>query len=261
MATVRLRLFLVLSCLAAPARAQQAWLDPSRVCDQAAARAERDWSVPVGVLAAVGAVESGRASVAHTGPVAWPWTINADGQGYFFASKAEAVRAVAALLARSARFVDVGCFQVDLAFHGSAFASLEDAFDPETNARVAARILVRGRLGEQDWSGAVARYHSATPALGMEYLQRVRAAFQQARSRVFSILLDDKVVPAYVILLSPQARQVRVLTSADPAPGTLTPPGPARDVLAPRAANAAPEPQIIRLLPPPPRRELEADRR
>jgi hypothetical protein len=194
-------------------------------------------------------VESGRAPARRTGRAPWPWTINADGQGYFFGSKAEAVQAASVLLARGARFVDVGCFQVDLAFHGSAFASLEHAFDPDANAQAAARILVRGRLSDQDWAGAVARYHSASPVRGGAYLQQVRAAFDGARSRVWSILLDNMAVPLQVVLLSPQARQVRVLTATDPAPGTVTAPAATGNALSGRRGPVPPEPQIIRLSP------------
>ena len=48
---------------------------------------------------------------------------------------------VRALQLRGVRAIDVGCFQVDLFYHPCAFANLDDAFDPDANAFVAARIL------------------------------------------------------------------------------------------------------------------------
>jgi hypothetical protein len=229
-----------------PAISQETLSPEHRACDAAAAKAERDWNVPAGVLAAVGTVESGRSWSRVSAPMPWPWTINADGQGFFLPTKAAAISTAAALLARGARYVDVGCFQVDLAFHGRAFASLEDAFDPQANAQTAARILVAGRLGEHDWSGAVARYHSTSPVRGGLYLERVRKAFSFAQSRIWSILLDERGFAQHVVLLSPKARLVRVLTAEEPSPeGTAG----ATSVTLPNERRAAPRPQIIRLVP------------
>ncbi len=71
----------------------------------------------------------------------WPWTIDADGVGQFFATKAQAVAAVAALQAQGVRSIDVGCMQVNLMHHPDAFASLDQAFDPAANSAFAVRFL------------------------------------------------------------------------------------------------------------------------
>ena len=71
----------------------------------------------------------------------WPWTVNAEGQGAFYDTKAEAVAAVRAMQARGVRSIDVGCGQINLMHHPDAFASLEQAFDPQANAAYAARFL------------------------------------------------------------------------------------------------------------------------
>ncbi len=86
-------------------------------------------------------------------------------------------------MARGYPYIDVGCFQIDLAYHPGVFRSLEEAFDPERNAQEAARILASERLRTGDWAAAVAHYHSATPGLGGPYLDRVRAALPQAKLR------------------------------------------------------------------------------
>ena len=146
--------------------------DPHLACDRAAAQAERISSLPAGLLAAIGTVESGRADATGTYRRAWPWSINADGWGYFAASKTEAISTVRALQERGARYIDVGCFQVDLFYHPDAFTSLEQAFDPDANARAASRILLLGRFSATGWNQAIAAYHSASLLRGAWYLQR-----------------------------------------------------------------------------------------
>ena len=184
------------------------------MCERAAGQAERDWRLPQGLLAAIGLVESGRRPPAGAFPVIWPWTINAEGQGFYQPSKAAAVGMVRALQLRGIHVIDVGCFQVDLYYHPYAFASLEEAFDPDANARVAARILSLGRLGSTGWDGAIAAYHSAVPLLGAVYLQRVRAVWPWIR--VHSPWGQPETEVAYAVLLSPQARLVKVVTPFDP---------------------------------------------
>jgi hypothetical protein len=192
------------------AAAQPLVEDPTVMCERAASQAERDWRVPRGLLAAIGLVESGRPVPAGAFPVIWPWTINANGQGFYQPSKAAAVGMVRELQLRGVHVIDVGCFQVDLFYHPYAFASLEEAFDPDANARAAARILSLGRFGSMGWDGAIAAYHSAVPLFGAIYLQKVRAAWPWIMAHPS---WGEPLLPAiYAVLLSPQARLVRVVT-------------------------------------------------
>ena len=86
--------------------------DPALLCRQAIQAAEREHRLPASLLHAIAKVESGRLDP-RTGLVApWPWTINAEGQGRSFSTKAEAIAAVEALRARGVRLIDVGCLQV-----------------------------------------------------------------------------------------------------------------------------------------------------
>lgn len=231
----------------------QAAADPHLACDTAAAKAERQWNLPTGLLAAIGSVETGRLDTSGLHLRAWPWSINADGWGYFAANKTEAMRVVRSLQARGAHFIDVGCFQVDLAYHPYAFASLDEAFDPDMNAGAASRILSLGRFGAAGWNQAVAAYHSASLLRGGWYLQRVLSAWPAARARVALLALSPGQPPGYIALLSPQARLVRVITPVDPAPASMA--GLPR-VVSP--ADAPPEPpptdarlQLPRVLTPP----------
>ena len=65
--------------------------------------------------------------------------------------------------------------QINLMFHPSAFATLEDAFDPWTNTQYGARFL--GTLYREigSWPQAAAAYHSRTPGLGAKYETRIMA--------------------------------------------------------------------------------------
>jgi Transglycosylase SLT domain len=164
-----------------PARAEPVWATPApapSLCQGAIASAERGTQIPPKLLQAVGLVESGRRDSGTGATAPWPWTINAEGEGHFYASKAEAVAAVRALQARGVRSIDVGCLQVNLMYHPDAFASLEQAFDPQANAGYAARFLMQLRQQTGTWPAAAAAYHSQTPEIGAEYGRRVMALWQ-----------------------------------------------------------------------------------
>jgi hypothetical protein len=161
--------------LVTAAHADPAWnVQQAAYCADAIIAAEHAHDIPKGILNAIAKVESGR-PIASMGDVhPWPWTINADGQGLFLDSKAAAVAWVRQSLANGARFVDVGCMQVDLQMHPRAFRSLDEAFDPVANADYAARYL-RSLYAEAggNWYIAIGLYHSHTPELAADYRDRV----------------------------------------------------------------------------------------
>ncbi len=161
---------------ASPAGTFQASPPPAAQCRAAIAMAERMSGVPDRLMQAIGVVESGRRDGSGT-VAAYPWTINAEGVGSYYATKPEAIAAVLALRARGVRSVDVGCMQVNLMHHADAFASLEEAFDPAANAAYAARFLLRLLAQTGSWPGAVAGYHSLTPDIGAEYGRKVMAVW------------------------------------------------------------------------------------
>jgi len=157
--------------------------DPTLQCRAAIARAELDAQIPAGLLQAIGRVESGRRNpeTGTAGP--WPWTINAEGRGHFFPDKAAAIAAVRELQGRGVRVIDVGCMQVNLHHHPRAFASLDEAFDPVSNARYAAQFLTQLHAARNDWMTAAGHYHSHTPELAQAYRARVQAAWPAAQAR------------------------------------------------------------------------------
>jgi hypothetical protein len=159
---------------------------PGQLCRQAIRATEKSYSIPEHLMAAIARVESGR--IDAQGVVQpWPWTINAEGAGHYFETKAEAITAVRALQGRGIKSVDIGCMQVNLLHHPSAFADLEQAFDPAANARYAAGFLLRLKDQTGNWPKATAAYHSATPDLGSEYEHRVAAVWPEEKIRQAAI--------------------------------------------------------------------------
>jgi hypothetical protein len=152
--------------------------DPASLCETAAISAEYAARLPPRLLMAISLTETGRIDSASGQARPWPWTINAEGVGQFFQTRLQAVTAVRALQARGVQSIDIGCMQVNLMYHPTAFASLEEAFDPRANAVYAARFLNTLYAGARNWARAIAAYHSETPALGEAYRLLVMARWQ-----------------------------------------------------------------------------------
>ncbi len=171
---VRPSVLLVLLLFAAPAigHAQA----PASLCEAAIAAAEVQSHIPGGFLSAIGQVETGSRASSRV-RTAWPWAINAQGEGHVYANEAGAVQAARQFLASGIKSIDVGCLQVNLQYHPAAFTSLEQAFDPAANAAYAARFLVSLFHQTGSWPRAAAAYHSMTPGLGDAYATKVLAAW------------------------------------------------------------------------------------
>ena len=142
--------------------------------------AERRFALPPKLLQTIGIVESGRADPASGRVVPWPWTINVAGIDYIFATKAAAIEAVQDLQKEGIRSIDVGCMQINLMHHPSAFASLDDAFDPSTNTQYGAYFLSALYREIGNWPQAAAAYHSRTQEIGATYETRVMAMWPLA---------------------------------------------------------------------------------
>ncbi|WP_298851477.1 transglycosylase SLT domain-containing protein [uncultured Ruegeria sp.] len=147
------------------------------LCDQAARRAALSEGVPLNVLRAITRVETGRALDGRLQP--WPWTINAEGQGYWFTSEVEAKTYVFKIFKAGTRSFDVGCFQINYRWHGKAFRSIDAMFDPDENATYAAQFLkdLHAELGS--WPAAAGAYHSRTTSLAEAYKGRFQTVLAQ----------------------------------------------------------------------------------
>jgi hypothetical protein len=156
----------------APAHATPG-LPTQALCASEVSKAERAYGIPPQLLDAISLVESGRYDAESKAVLAWPWTVMAEGEGRYFPTKADAVAEVKKLKARGVKNIDVGCMQVNLMYHGTAFGSLEDAFEPASNVGYAARFL-KGLFGSTNhWPTAASYYHSQTPSLAATYREKL----------------------------------------------------------------------------------------
>lgn len=144
----------------------------SMLCITATTQVERSLRLPEGFLSAMSRVETGRPN-GDRRVSAWPWTINAAGIGYHYASLHEAVNAVRNFQNQGIKSIDVGCLQVNLMHHPNAFPTLEAAFDPYSNALYAGQFLKQMYNQKGSWPRAAAAYHSQTPDIGEPYLWHV----------------------------------------------------------------------------------------
>jgi hypothetical protein len=148
-------------------------LDPWRLCPQAITAAERTQAIPKHLLSAIALAESGRKHPTLGKRMPWPWTVMAEGQGRYLATKQAAIDEVRQLQARGISNIDVGCMQVNLYHHPDAFFGLEQAFDPASNVAYAGRFLRSLFADSGAWDEAAGRYHSATPGLKDPYRDKV----------------------------------------------------------------------------------------
>lgn len=184
-------------------------LDPqAKLCARPIAAAERRLHVPGQLLAAVAGEESGRWRGRHRAVFACPWTVTSGADDRFFPTRARAIAYVRHLRARGVSNIDVGCMQVNFAYHPHAFASLTQAFDPTVNVAYAARLLTRLFRARRSWSLAVGLYHSATPALQGPYRRKVMVLWNRERRRAAEIHRRE------VIARFKQRRRARPLAAA-----------------------------------------------
>ena len=144
----------------------------SVVCDEAARQASRDTGVPFDILRAITRTETGRNRQGSIVP--WPWTVNFAGEGHWFDSRSEALDYLESHPNTDEKSFDVGCFQINFRWHGENFLSLEEMFDPSSNANYAAKFLIKLFSEFGNWSAAISAYHSRTPKYGRRYVGVVR---------------------------------------------------------------------------------------
>lgn len=142
----------------------------SAYCNGAAVQAATDALMPPDVLLALTLVETGRSRDGSFTP--WPWTVNMEGKGYWFDTRAEAVTFVTESYAAGARSFDVGCFQINHKWHGEAFTSFDQMFEPLDNAAYAAKFMTDLFNEGGSWSWAAGAYHSRTVSLASKYRTR-----------------------------------------------------------------------------------------
>jgi hypothetical protein len=202
----------------------QAWGQTANLCEPLIRHYEMTHGIPHKLLTAISVVESGR-KIGGT-MVAWPWTINANGRPYIFATKEEAVVMVRKLQARGISSIDVGCMQINLKQHPRAFSTLEDAFDPATNIAYAARFLKSKRHHQGTWKNAVGHYHSARKEYNSLYIAKVLKVWgrMQTKSKMMQSLYQDSRAAKYEgkfidVISTPSGRRVPMMVRFAPYKG------------------------------------------
>ena len=169
----------------APAFAANAPLsaETAALCAAAAEQAQAAYRMPPKILTALSIAETGRWHAADRVSLAWPWTVTSGTYARYLANKESAIAEVERLQARGVRNIDVGCMQINLRYHPDAFASLEDAFDPDINARYAAAFFMELHEETRSWTRSIERYHSATVERGRAYRRKVEQLWRTVRLR------------------------------------------------------------------------------
>lgn len=176
------------------------------LCTAATYSVEHEARIPKSLLTAISIAESGRRDELNKTNVAWPWTVTSGSRQWYLDSKAEAVAHVKSMIRAGERNIDVGCMQVNLYYHGDAFASLETAFDPLSNVSYAASFLRKLRSNTVDWITAAGNYHSATPEYHNRYREKIARIWRaerrnyaqnaiKAHDRAGLLFISSEIVP------------------------------------------------------------------
>lgn len=140
------------------------------LCERAIVNGARRGGVPPEVLYAISLTETGRMTGGRLRP--WPWAINREGKGHWFKTREEALAFGEQSLRDGRKSFDVGCVQINYRWHGHAFPTLDDMFDPEWTATYAAQFLRTLYEERGNWSAAAGAYHSLTPQYASIYRKR-----------------------------------------------------------------------------------------
>ncbi|MGN0914497.1 MAG: transglycosylase SLT domain-containing protein [Alphaproteobacteria bacterium] len=182
--STNLMFFMILLMLIQPVQASsyEAYADDTFACMNATQKIEKELQIKEHLLTTISSVETGRWNEKEQQSLAWPWTINAQGKGQFFKTKAEAVREVKRLQAQGVKSIDVGCMQINLSYHGDAFKNIEEAFDPEKNVRYGANFLKSLYENKgNDWIKAAMAYHSSTPTKALKYKKKIVSRYEMIK--------------------------------------------------------------------------------
>lgn len=148
-------------------------IQESKKCSNNFSKIEKKYNIPKGTLHSISLKESGKVHSNKKVKVAWPWAANIEGNSYYFNTKKEAVTFVKQQIKDGKENIDVGCMQINLKNHHHAFENLDKAFDPKSNIDYGASFLNNKFERLQNWSKAIAHYHSKHHDVGDKYSKDV----------------------------------------------------------------------------------------
>lgn len=125
-------------------------------CQVQAAAVEKQLNIPKGLLLAISLVESGK------GGAPQPYALSLNSRAVAARSPGEvASRLRAAGGGGVVRNAYVGCMQISVRHHRTAFGSLDKMADPKANVLYAGRMLAKFHKDTGSWSKAVIRFNGA----------------------------------------------------------------------------------------------------
>lgn len=202
-----------------PAEGAQPIGNDWKFCDEATRSVEQTSGIPKFLLKAISLTETGRWMQENKANVAWPWTVTSGGAGKFFPNRESALVYVKRLQGRGVTNIDVGCMQINLHYHGSAFASIEDAIDPLTNVKYAAKFLKRLYRKDRSWTEAASHYHSTTPDRARAY--KFRVIKNWGKTRRMALRSVDRTID-YQRMAALNASRKKALANSDPSSGDVS---------------------------------------
>lgn len=111
--------------------------------------------------------------------IAWKYTLNHKGKGYYFSDKLELKSKIESLLREGETLFDVGIAQVNYHWHKEGFSSLEEMINPYNNLTYAAQYLKSHYNRSGDWWNAVGKYHApSNKKHAKAYRKKVRAIWE-----------------------------------------------------------------------------------
>ena len=128
--------------------------------------------IPVKLLKSIAYVESGF----H------PWTLNVQGQPYFFPTRQTAEQFLETVIKKGVTNIDIGCGQINWHFHRKNFQHPRELLSPEICLRYAARLLRQHSVKTRSWMKAALLYHSRDKLRQSVYRKRLINYLTQGRA-------------------------------------------------------------------------------
>lgn len=124
-------------------------------CQVHAAAVEKQFNIPKGLLLAISLVETGNAGSPQ------PYALSINRRTVAAKSAADVARHLRTANGGVARNAFVGCMQISVRYHRSAFGSVDKMADPKANVLYAGRMLAGFYRSTGSWSKAVMRFNGA----------------------------------------------------------------------------------------------------
>lgn len=138
---------------------------------------EQEHSIPEGLLAAIGAIES-----EHT-----PYAVNCNGKARMFTSHDAAKAYVRDLRNQGIIDINIGVLQINYAYHQKRFKA-EDFLNPYNNVPYAAKYLASLRRLHGSWTKAVKFYHSPVAKYQSIYFAKVMANLKRTNLESYQMV-------------------------------------------------------------------------